>query len=98
MRPARAGERRCHRVGERRPPRVSRLLPRAEVPDLVGAGSEVAVEPARMNPVRGTARQRALARAVSGASWLACRMPDAPIVVMAEIAGLIWFRRVRERE
>ena len=33
-----------------------------------------------MNPVRGTARQRALARAVSDASWLACRMPEAPLV------------------
>ena len=50
-----------------------------------------------MNPVRGTARQRALARAVSGASWLACRMPEAPLVAMAEFAGSIWYRLDRER-
>lgn len=41
---------------------------------------------------RGTLRQRALAWAVSAVSWLACHLPERPVIALAELAGRVWYR------
>ncbi len=50
-----------------------------------------AVETAR-KPAGGTLVQRARAAAVAGASWLACRLPERPLVTLAEWAGTLAYR------
>ena len=46
---------------------------------------------------RGTLRQRGGAGLLSGLSWLACRLPEAPLVRFAELAGELWYRLDRRR-
>ena len=46
---------------------------------------------------RGTVLQRLRATVLSGASWLACRLPEGPLVGLAEMAGRIWYRIAPER-
>ena len=46
---------------------------------------------------RGTLRQQASAGLLSGLSWLACRLPEAPQVRLAELAGELWYRLDRRR-
>ena len=46
---------------------------------------------------RGTLRQRGGAALLSGLSWLACRLPEAPLVRFAELAGELWYRLDRRR-
>jgi KDO2-lipid IV(A) lauroyltransferase len=41
---------------------------------------------------RGTIRQRVLAWALSAASWLACHLPERPLIATAELAGRVWYR------
>lgn len=41
---------------------------------------------------RGTLGQRARAGALSLVSRIACRMPEAPLVWLAELAGRVWYR------
>jgi len=41
---------------------------------------------------RGTLRQRAGAGALAALSWLACRLPERPLVALAEAAGELWYR------
>jgi lauroyl/myristoyl acyltransferase len=36
-------------------------------------------------------------RAIRAASWLACRLPEAPLVGLAELAGDLWYRATPER-
>ena len=40
---------------------------------------------------------RVRARALIGASWLACRLPEGPLVRLAEFAGDLWYRTTPER-
>jgi KDO2-lipid IV(A) lauroyltransferase len=46
---------------------------------------------------RGSIGQRARARLLGGASWLACRLPEAPLVAVAEWAGTLAYRFAPER-
>jgi phosphatidylinositol dimannoside acyltransferase len=41
---------------------------------------------------RGTLRQRTGAGALATLSWLACRLPERPLVALAEAAGELWYR------
>ena len=41
---------------------------------------------------RGSLRQRAVAWAFSAASWLACHVPERPLITLAELAGRLWYR------
>jgi phosphatidylinositol dimannoside acyltransferase len=40
----------------------------------------------------GTLRQRAGAGVLAAVSWLACRLPERPLVALAEAAGELWYR------
>ncbi len=40
----------------------------------------------------GTLRQRAVARAFSGASRLSCILPERPLIWLADFAGRVWYR------
>jgi phosphatidylinositol dimannoside acyltransferase len=46
---------------------------------------------------RGTVGQRARARLLAVASWLACHLPEAPLVVIAEWIGSLTYRLAPER-
>jgi len=46
---------------------------------------------------RATTRQRSVAAAVSGVSWVACRLPERPLVGLAELLGELWYRIDRRR-
>jgi KDO2-lipid IV(A) lauroyltransferase len=46
---------------------------------------------------RGTLRQRAGAGALGALSWLACRLPEGPLVALAEAAGELWYRAATGR-
>jgi lauroyl/myristoyl acyltransferase len=48
-------------------------------------------------PRRGTAFQRLRATALTIASRLACRLPETPQVVLAELAGRVWYRLAPDR-
>lgn len=37
------------------------------------------------------------ARLVAAASWLACRLPERPLLALADLAGRLWFRLARDR-
>ena len=41
---------------------------------------------------RGTVRQRLGARALATASWLACRLPERPLIALAGLLGELWYR------
>jgi KDO2-lipid IV(A) lauroyltransferase len=41
---------------------------------------------------RGTLRQRAGAGALAALSWLACHLPERPLVALADAAGELWYR------
>jgi len=41
---------------------------------------------------RGTLRQRGVAWAFSAASWLACVLPERPLIALADLAGRLWYR------
>jgi phosphatidylinositol dimannoside acyltransferase len=41
---------------------------------------------------RGTLRQRAGAGALAAISWLACRLPERPLVALADASGELWYR------
>jgi phosphatidylinositol dimannoside acyltransferase len=41
---------------------------------------------------RATVRQRLVAGLVSGVSWLACRLPEGPLLGLAELIGELWYR------
>jgi len=43
------------------------------------------------NTTRGTLRQRAGAGALAALSWLACRLPEGPLVALAQAGGEIWY-------
>jgi|GEM_PF-251995 len=47
-------------------------------------------------PARSLAR-RLRARAVVAASWLACRLPERPLLAMADLAGQLWYRLAPDR-
>ena len=36
-------------------------------------------------------------RAIRGASWLACHLPEVPLVALAELSGDLWYRTTPER-
>ncbi len=40
----------------------------------------------------GTAGQRLRARVVGAGSWLACRLPEGPLVRLADASGRLWYR------
>lgn len=46
---------------------------------------------------RRTLGERLRARAVVGASWLACRLPEAPLLALADFVGHVWYRLAPER-
>jgi phosphatidylinositol dimannoside acyltransferase len=48
-------------------------------------------------PRRGTLGQRLRARSLSFASWLACRLPEGPLVAVAEWSGSLTYRLAPER-
>jgi KDO2-lipid IV(A) lauroyltransferase len=41
---------------------------------------------------RGTPGQRVRAAVLAAASWLACRLPEAPLLTLADVAGRTWYR------
>ncbi|HET9345178.1 MAG TPA: lysophospholipid acyltransferase family protein [Candidatus Limnocylindrales bacterium] len=51
----------------------------------------------RRRAVRGSLGQRVKARLLFAASWLACRLPEGPLVVLAEWAGWLTYRLAPER-
>ena len=46
---------------------------------------------------RGTAVQRVRAALVSALSWLACRLPEGPLIRLADAAGAAWYRLAPRR-
>jgi KDO2-lipid IV(A) lauroyltransferase len=42
-------------------------------------------------------RSRLVARILLAASWVACRLPEAPLVRLAEFAGDVWYRATPDR-
>jgi lauroyl/myristoyl acyltransferase len=66
----------------------------------LSAGSDAVEAVARPRGARrggATVRQRFLVRVLSVATWLACRLPDRPLVALANNAGDAWYRTDRER-
>lgn len=53
--------------------------------------------PAGSDGLRGTPRQRLVASLVAGGSWLACRLPERPLVGLSAAAGELWYRVDRRR-
>jgi phosphatidylinositol dimannoside acyltransferase len=49
-----------------------------------------------VRPAR-TLGSRLRARLVVGASWLACRLPEGPLLALADFAGELWYRLAPER-
>jgi KDO2-lipid IV(A) lauroyltransferase len=47
--------------------------------------------------VRGTTVQRLRAVALGASSWLACRLPEGPLVDLADLTGRAWYRLAPER-
>jgi KDO2-lipid IV(A) lauroyltransferase len=47
-------------------------------------------------PARSVGR-RLRARALVAASWLACRLPEPPLLALADLAGRVWYRLAPER-
>lgn len=45
----------------------------------------------------GTANRRVRARLVAAASWLACRLPEGPLLALADLAGGVWYRLASDR-
>jgi phosphatidylinositol dimannoside acyltransferase len=45
----------------------------------------------------GARRRRWRARAVVAASWVACRLPERPLLALADFAGHVWYRLAPER-
>lgn len=56
------------------------------------AARSAASDPTRRSDPRGTLGQRLRGRLVSTASAAACRLPEGPLVTIAEIAGELWYR------
>ena len=48
-------------------------------------------------PARRSLGRRLRARAVVAASWLACRLPERPLLALADFAGHLWYRLAPER-
>jgi phosphatidylinositol dimannoside acyltransferase len=46
---------------------------------------------------RRTLARRLRARAVVAASWLACRLPEGPLLALADFVGHLWYRLAPER-
>lgn len=42
-------------------------------------------------------RGRVVGRALIGASWVACRLPERPLIALAEVAGELWYRATPAR-
>lgn len=59
--------------------------------------SSVAASSTAVRPGRPMLRQRAVAGLVSGVSWLACRLPERPLLELAELTGELWYRADRRR-
>src|SRR5439155_21079834 len=73
---------------------------RAVVPDRMSVGSDAVKAFARPSGARrraGILRQRLLVQVLSLASWLACRLPERPLVALAELLGDAWYRADRDR-
>jgi lauroyl/myristoyl acyltransferase len=47
--------------------------------------------------VAGRRRRGVRVRLVVAASWLACRLPEGPLLAVADLAGRVWFRLAPER-
>lgn len=60
------------------------------------AAAEPATD-ATIGPAGGTLGQRLRAALVAAASWLACRLPERPLIALADLAGDIAYRRQPER-
>jgi KDO2-lipid IV(A) lauroyltransferase len=43
-------------------------------------------------PALGTFGQRARAAFLSALSWIVCRLPEGPLIVLAELGGELWYR------
>jgi lauroyl/myristoyl acyltransferase len=55
------------------------------------------IEPAApATPARGLGR-RIRARALVAASWAACRLPEPPLLALADLGGRLWYRLAPER-
>lgn len=48
-------------------------------------------------PRRARWRNRLIARVLIAASWIACRLPEGPLVRLAELAGDAWYRATPDR-
>lgn len=48
-------------------------------------------------PPNRTVARRLRARLVVAASWLACRLPEPPLLALADFAGRVWYRLAPER-
>ncbi len=56
-------------------------------------GQPVAVETgAASGGARGTLTQRARAAALDRLSWIACRLPERPLLALADVVGWLWYR------
>jgi phosphatidylinositol dimannoside acyltransferase len=62
----------------------------------VSVGSETVARPGA-KARRGTLPQRVLVWLLSIVTWLACRLPERPLVALAELAGDAWYRADRDR-
>jgi phosphatidylinositol dimannoside acyltransferase len=56
------------------------------------SGSSAAATSPAARARRPTLRQRAQAGLVAGVSWLACRLPEGPLLDLAGLAGELWYR------
>ena len=54
--------------------------------------SRTAAAPRPEAIARATPRQRSVAAAVSGASWLACRLPERALHELTDLVGELWYR------
>ena len=65
--------------------------------------AESAARPAAATPLATPAaparsvRRRLRARALVATSWLACRLPEPPLLAFADLAGRVWYRLAPER-
>ena len=59
---------------------------------IATAGHQAGPHPVASVPMRGTARQRLVAGLVARASWLACQLPERPLIRLADLAGDLWYR------
>lgn len=72
--------------------RIATSRDTARAPDSARPAARAAAPSAAPARGRGTTRQRFVAGLVATASLLACRLPERPLLELADLAGELWYR------